>query len=104
MSDLSGGLDWLKNEVEGIPEAVVNQAKTDISKSASSLWDNLRTDVGNAINKLGAAATSSAAGAVSPSGRQPIVIPLSSGQVLALVLVLGLLVVWGVSSLFRKSS
>lgn len=104
MSGLSSGLDWIENEVKAIPGALVSKTQTDVSTTASSLWDRLRTDVANAVNQLGAAATSSAAGKIAPGGQQPVTIPLSSGQVLAVVLVVGLLIVWGVSSLFRKSS
>lgn len=83
---------WLEEEVKAIPGRVIDNAQTDVSNTATDLWGRLRTDVANAVNQLGAAATSGIAGKIAPAGSQPVTIPLSSGQVLALVIGVALLI------------
>lgn len=84
--------EWIKDEVREIPAQLFENVKHNVSSAAQTAWDKIRTDVGNAVNQIGAAATSSVAGNVSPAGRQPLTIPLSSGQALAIMAALALLI------------
>lgn len=99
---MMSGFTWLEDEVKAIPGRVIDNARTDISSTATDLWGRLRTDVANAVNQMGAAAVSSVSGTIAPPGSQPLTIPLSSQQVLALTVAAVVLLGGGVYLLARK--